>query len=79
MILFLIQTIEDDFDRNRLSNLYIKHHTLFLSKAKKITQDNSAAEDVVQDANPFSLSHIITLITDQKAGLGQSDKWLFFL
>ncbi|WP_432353243.1 RNA polymerase sigma factor [Anaerotruncus rubiinfantis] len=67
MIFFLIQAIEDDFDRSRLSNLYIKHQALFLSKSKKIIQDPYAAEDVLQDAMIRVIGRIHTLRTLSEA------------
>lgn len=50
MILMLIQSIEDEFDRNRLESIYIEYYKLFLYKAIKIAKEQTIAEDIIQDA-----------------------------
>ena len=50
MILLLIQTIDDESDKNKLSEIYIKHQALFFYKSLNLVRNNDTADDIIQEA-----------------------------
>jgi len=50
LILFMIQTIEDEVDRQRLTKIYLEHQKLFECKASQAAHNATDAEDLLQNA-----------------------------
>lgn len=66
MILCMIQSIENENDRERLTEIYLKHQKLFTYKALQATHNAIDAEDLLQSAmlKVIKKIHVLQDLTD---------------
>ncbi len=69
MIPYCILVIEDDNDREFMSNLYLDYHKLMYEKVRAYTKDFYASEDIVQNVLVKLIDKIAELRTKSRGDL----------